>query len=62
MAGNKKQKPVAPPSIEAVSRRTDELGMTYGKYVQSQQYMIDTADNGYFKKKRGKKSAHRKGN
>lgn len=31
------------PSIEAVSRRADELGMTYGRYVQSPQYIIDTA-------------------
>ena len=45
------------PSIEAVSRRADELGMTYGLYVQSSQYIIDTADDGYFKKKRGKKNA-----
>ena len=36
------------PSIEAVSRRADELGMTYGLYVQSPQYIIDTADDGYF--------------
>lgn len=45
------------PSIEAVSRRADELGMTYGLYVQSPQYVIDTADGGYFNKKRGKKNA-----
>ena len=45
------------PSIEAVSRRADELGMTYGLYVQSPQYVIDTADDGYFNKKRGKKNA-----
>lgn len=45
------------PSIEAVSRRADELGMTYGLYVQSPQYIIDTADGGYFNKKRGKKNA-----
>lgn len=36
------------PSIEAVSRHADELGMTYGLYVQSPQYIIDTADDGYF--------------
>lgn len=45
------------PSIEAVSRRADELGMTYGLYVQSPQYIIDTADDGYFNRKRGKKNA-----
>ena len=45
------------PSIEAVSRRADELGMMYGLYVQSPQYIIDTADGGYFNKKRGKKNA-----
>lgn len=45
------------PSIEAVSHRADELGMTYGLYVQSPQYIIDTADDGYFNKKRGKKNA-----
>ncbi len=45
------------PGIEAVSRRADELGMTYGRYVQSPQYIIDTADDGYFNKKRGKKNA-----
>lgn len=45
------------PSIEAVSRRADELGMTYGLYVQSPQYVIDTADDGYFNRKRGKKNA-----
>ncbi len=45
------------PSIEAVSRRADELGMTYGLYGQSPQYVIDTADDGYFNKKRGKKNA-----
>ena len=58
----KKKKSDAPkvsksPSIEAVSRRADELGMTYGLYVQSPQYIIDTADGGYFNKKRGKKNA-----
>ena len=41
------------PSIEVVSRRADELG----RYVQSPQYIIDTADDGYFNKKRGKKNA-----
>lgn len=45
------------PSIEAVSRRADELGMTYGLHVQSPQYVIDTADGGYFNKKGGKKNA-----
>ena len=44
------------PSIEAVSRRADELGMTYGRYVQSPQYIIDTADDGCFAKKRKEKS------
>ena len=44
------------PSIEAVSRRADELGMTYGRYVQSPHYIIDTADDGYFGKKRKEKS------
>lgn len=44
------------PSIEAVSRRADELGMTYDRYVQSPHYLIDTADDGYFNKKRGKKN------
>lgn len=45
------------PSIEAVSHRADELGMTYGLYVQSPQYIIDTADDGCFNRKRGKKNA-----
>lgn len=36
------------PSIEEVCRRAGELGMTYGRYVQSPQYIIDTADDGYF--------------
>lgn len=45
------------PSIEAVSRRADELGMTYGLYVQSPQYIIDTADDGYFVKKGGRKAS-----
>lgn len=45
------------PSIEAVSHRADELGMMYGLYVQSPQYIIDTADDGYFNRKRGKKNA-----
>lgn len=44
------------PGIEAVSRRADELGMTYGLYVQSPQYIIDTADDGCFTKKRKEKS------
>lgn len=44
------------PSIEAVSRRADELGMTYGRYVQSPHYLIDTADDGCFAKKRKEKS------
>lgn len=44
------------PSIEAVCRRAGELGMTYGRYVQSPQYIIDTADYGYFGKKRKEKS------
>ena len=44
------------PSIEAVSRRADELGMTYRLYVQSPQYLIDTADDGYFAKKRKEES------
>lgn len=38
------------PSIEEVCRRAGELGMTYGRYVQSPQYIIDTADDGYFAK------------
>lgn len=44
------------PSIEAVSRRADELGMTYGLYVQSPQYIINTADDGCFAKKRKEES------
>ena len=41
----KKKKSDAPkvsksPSIEAVSHRADELGMTYGLYVQSPQYIF----------------------
>lgn len=44
------------PSIEAVSHRADELGMTYGRYVQSPHYLIDTADDGYFAKKRKEES------
>ena len=44
------------PSIEEVCRRVGELGMTYGRYVQSPQYIIDTADDGYFAKKRKEKS------
>lgn len=42
-------------SIEAASCRADELGMTYGLYVQSPQYIIDTADDGYFCKGKGRK-------
>lgn len=45
------------PSIEAVSRRADELGMTYGLYVQSPQYVIDTADDGYFAPKGRRKAS-----
>jgi len=44
------------PSIEEVCRRAGELDMTYGRYVQSPQYIIDTADDGYFAKKRKEKS------
>lgn len=50
------------PSIEAVSRRADELGMTYGLYVQSPQYIIDTADGGYFCKGKGRKKVKSNGN
>jgi hypothetical protein len=57
MVTSKKKKPPKAPSIEAVSHRADELGMTYGLYVQSPQYIIDTADDGYFNRKRGKKNA-----
>lgn len=57
MIASKKKKPPKAPSIEAVSHCADELGMTYGLYVQSPQYVIDTADDGYFNKKRGKKNA-----
>ena len=60
MAGKKKcdaSKVSKAPSIEEVCRRADELGMTYGLYVQSPQYIINTADDGYFNKKRGKKNA-----
>lgn len=57
MVTSKKKKPPKAPSIEAVSRRADELGMTYGRYVQSPQYIIDTADDGYFNRKIGKKNA-----
>lgn len=39
------------PSIEEVCRRAGELGMTYGRYVQSPHYLIDTADDGYFAQK-----------
>lgn len=52
MIASKKKKPPKVPSIEEVCRRADELGMTYGRYVQSPQYIIDTADDGYFAKKR----------
>ena len=45
------------PSIEAVSHRADELGMTYGRYVQSPQYIIDTADDGYFAPKGRRKAS-----
>lgn len=45
------------PSIEAVSRRADELGMTYGRYVQSPHYLIDTADDGYYAKKGRRKAS-----
>ena len=57
MTASKKKKPPKAPSIEVVSRRADELGMTYGRYVQSPQYIIDTADDGDFNRKRGKKNA-----
>ena len=57
MAASKKKKPPKAPSIESVSRRAVELGMTYGLYVQSPQYIIDTADDGCFNRKRGKKNA-----
>lgn len=57
MVTSKKKKPPKAPSIEAVSHRADELGMTYGLYVQSPQYIIDTADDGCFNRKRGKKNA-----
>lgn len=49
-------------SIEAVSRRADELGMTYGLYFQSPQYIIDTADGGYFCKGKGRKKVKSNGN
>ena len=45
------------PSIEAVCRRAGELGMTYGRYVQSPQYIIDTADDGYFAPKGRRKAS-----
>lgn len=45
------------PSIEAVSHRADELGMTYGRYVQSPQYIIDTADGGCFAPKGRRKAS-----
>lgn len=57
MTASKKKKPPKAPSIEAVSHRADELGMTYGLHVQSPQYIIDTADDGCFNRKRGKKNA-----
>nr|DAU71487.1 MAG TPA: hypothetical protein [Caudoviricetes sp.] len=38
----------ASPDIGQCSRRADELGMTYGKYIQSEQYLIDIADGGCF--------------
>ena len=44
------------PSIEEVCRRAGELGMTYGRYVQSPQYIIGTADDGCFAKKRKEES------
>lgn len=44
------------PSIGEVCRRAGELGMTYGRYVQSSQYIIDTADDGCFAKKRKEES------
>ena len=45
------------PSIEAVCRRAGELGMTYGRYVQSPQYIIGTADDGYFAPKGRRKAS-----
>ena len=57
MVALKKKKAPRAPSIEEVCRRAGELGMTYGRYVQSPQYIIDTADDGYFNRKRGKKNA-----
>ena len=45
------------PSIEAVSHRADELGMTYGRHVQSPQYIIDTADGGCFAPKGRRKAS-----
>ncbi|MFR7723958.1 MAG: hypothetical protein ACLU2K_11095 [Clostridia bacterium] len=62
MIASKKKKPPKTPSIEAVSRRADELGMTYGLYVQSPQYIIDTADDGYFCKGKGRKKVKSNGN
>lgn len=56
MTALKKKKVPKAPSVEAVSRHADELGMTYGRYVQSPQYIIDTADDGYFAKKRKEES------
>lgn len=44
------------PSIEEVCRRAGELGMTYGRYVQSPHYIIDTTDDGCFTKKRKEES------
>lgn len=57
MTASKKKKPPKVPSIEAVSRRADELGLTYGLYVQSPQYIIDTADDGYFAPKGRRKAS-----
>lgn len=62
MTASKKKKPPKVPSIEAVSRRADELGMTYWLYVQSPQYIIDTADGGYFCKGKGRKKVNSNGN
>ena len=60
MAGKKKcdaSKVSKAPSIEEVCRRADELGMTYGLYVQSPQYIINTADDGYFAPKGRRKAS-----
>lgn len=45
------------PSIEEVCRRAGELGMTYGRYVQSFHYLIDTADDGCFAPKGRRKAS-----